>query len=73
MYVYLCYVQVNHAEEPNCEWDYDETGVVIKTDETIEKDEELFIDYGETFNSELARIYGFTVKRKQQYFEIDEK
>ena len=33
---------VNHAEEPNCDWDYDETGVVIKAEVHCLKIIELF-------------------------------
>ena len=37
---------INHSSAPNCMWDYDSDSVKIITLRSIEKDEELFIDYG---------------------------
>ena len=37
---------INHSSTPNCIWDYDSNSVRIITLRPIEKDEELFIDYG---------------------------
>ena len=37
---------INHSSTPNCMWDYDSDSVKIITLRSVEKDEELFIDYG---------------------------
>lgn len=63
---------VNHSADPNCFWDFDSDAVWITAKQNIPMGSELFIDYGTTFNNELARVYGFTLKNSESYIIISE-
>ena len=64
---------VNHSDNTNCDWEYDETGVWIHAIKPISIYEELFINYGSEFNHDLARVYGFTLPDKAAYLTFNER
>ena len=64
---------VNHSDDTNSDWDYDETGVWIHAIKPIGVYEELFINYGTDFNHDLARVYGFTLPEKKAYLTFNER